>query len=365
MEQIQKYREELILIEKSYNKLKKRFYKEVAEWFWTKGSYHELFPFFFEQNGHKKGKKLKEEPSNKMECYKYGVDANGRVIIAQRYYMVGVSKYYESFYDHHKNPEEIYIYNFDYEVTKSLLAEKREIISIEIFKYQASMVKEHILIAKQGWNNSLFEYGDQKLRKQILSGSSMGNITLTYIYNIQDELVAIKNGNAYWFKKLDRTFKKFSTMVEDRLLEWIEQTILKEEINESIFCIYLSYSYENHLPTGLFICTKEDKDKLMKVDTDGTELLDSKLWEDPTEFKYEFGISSGDDLKLFDQFNQEISMRDKPDDAVELIVRASKRLKKKILGLDLNLEPDFIVVASDWDGDDLKENYKRINGVKD
>lgn len=363
---ILEYQKSLPKIEKSYSKFKKRFYGQVVEWFWTKGSYHELLPYYFEQNSYTRGKKLKAEPSNKINCYKYGLNQNGTIIVAQRYYMNGISQYYETFYDYDKIKDEIHTYSFDYELKKTLFSEKKDIINFTIFKYENFLLRESLLIAKGGWNNCYFNYDNGKLIEQVIKqpspDPSLQEVTLVYGYDSKDNLVSIKNGNQYWFKKPNQSLKKLSKLVEETLLNCIIEELNNEKPKDSLFSIFLSYSYENHIPPSIYLCTTEDKERLLNEDSD-IELIDQNMWNDPTDFKYQFDISARNenDDDVFRQFNQEISMLDTPDEAINLIIHVCIGLKKKVCELDLILEDDFLVTASDWDGNDFKNNFKIIN----
>lgn len=365
MNPIEEHQKDLPKIEKSYSKYKKRFYGQVVEWFWTKGSYHELLPYYFEQNNYSKGKKLKAEPSNKINCYRYGLNQHGKIIVAQRYYMNSISQYYETFYDYDKTKNEIHTYSFDYELKKNLFSEKKDIINFTIFKYENSLLKESLLIAKGGWNNFFFNYDNGKLIEQVIkqpsAEPSLQEITLVYRYDSKDNLVSIKKDNQYWFKKPNQSLDKLSKLVEDTLLKCIAEEVNTINPKDSLFCIFLSYSYENHIPPSIYICTAEDKQRLINEKSD-IELIDQSMWNDPTDFKYHLDISANnEDDDVFRQFNQEISMLETPDEAVDLIIRVCLSLKKKVYELNLILEDDFSVTASDWDGNDFKKNFRIIN----
>ena len=331
-----------------YPTLKTQIEAQVVRWFWAAGGVglFSLEPFYFEEHKFPKSKILKETPEKTDDKYLYGVNANDEIILGRSYIGCG-DECYEDFYFHEEN--QIICYHFNSYV-------KKECLSVNIFIYKEGLLQSiHSAYSafdnSKTWREKTMYYEGDKLIRQEEKGldyylKPIDN-TLLYTYDILGKLNNISSGTGYvYYQKKDKkiSYKALSEKAMERYYALLVAAIKAYTVKEPLYCINLSFDYENILPTSIGFGTENERQEWKK--TYG-ERVDRYLWN-TAEYEHTIEIETNDeDTALFELFNQETEMQEKSSAATKLLVACAKRLKEEWPSLDIPSTDDFVVVVSD------------------
>ena len=161
------------------------------------------------------------------------------------------------------------------------------------------------------------------------------------------KLNSITSGTGYVrYQKKDKkiSYKALSEKAMERYYALLVPAIKAYSVKEPLYCINLSFDYENILPTSIGFGTENERQEWKK--TYG-ERVDRFLWN-TAEYEHTFEIEADDeDAALFELFNQETEMQDKSSAATKLLVACAKHLKEEWASLGIPSTNDFVVVVSD------------------
>ena len=323
-----------------YPALKAQIEAQVVRWFWAAGGVglFSLEPFYFEQNRFPKSKILKDAPKDTDNKYQYGVNEKDEIIVAHSY--IGCEgDYYEEFYFREEN--QIISYHFDF-------APKKECINTKIFIYKDGLLQSiHSAFDNNTWSERTMYYEGNKLIRQEKKGIDYIDNTLLYTYDMSGKLNSITNETGYvYYQKKDKkiSYKALSEKAMERYYALLVPTIKAYIIKEPLYCINLSFDYQNILPTRIGFGLESDRQKWNE--TYG-ERVDRYLWN-TAEYAHIIDIEPNEeDATLFDLFNQETEMQEKSSAATKLLVACAKRLKEEWASLGIPSTDDFVVVVSD------------------
>ena len=328
----------------NYPALKAQIEAQVVRWFWAAGGMglFSLEPFYFEQNRFPKSKILKEAPKDTDNKYQYGVNEKDEIIVAHSY--IGCEgDYYEEFY--FREEKQIISYHFD-------SAPEKECINTRIFIYKDGLLQSiHSAYDNNTWSERTMFYEGNKLIRQEEKGldyylKPIDN-TLLYTYDILGKLNNISSGTGYvYYQKKDKkiSYKALSEKAMERYYALLVPAIKAYSVKEPLYCINLSFDYENILPTSIGFGTENERQEWMES---YGKRADGLLWN-TAEYEHTIEIEADDeDAALFDLFNQETEMQDKSSAATKLLVACAKRLKEEWPSLDIPSTNDFVVVVSD------------------
>ena len=327
-----------------YPKLKAQIEAQVVRWFWAGGGVglFSLEPFYFEQNRFPKSKILKDAPKDTDNKYQYGVNEKDEIIVAHSY--IGCEgDYYEEFYFREEN--QIISYHFDF-------ASKKKCINTKIFIYKDELLQSiHSAYDNNTWSERTMFYEGDKLIRQEEKGldyylKPIDN-TLLYTYDILGKLNNISSGTGYvYYQKKDKkiSYKALSEKAMERYYALLVAAIKAYSVKEPLYCINLSFDYENILPTSIGFGTESERQEWKK--TYG-ERVDRFLWN-TAEYEHTIDIEPNEkDTALFELFNQETEIQEKSSAATKLLVACAKRLKEEWASLGIPSTDDFVVVVSD------------------
>ena len=339
-----------------YPKLKTQIEAQVVRWFWAAGGVglFSLEPFYFEEHKFPKSKILKETPEKTDDKYLYGVNANDEIILGRSYIGYG-DECYEDFYFREEN--QIINYHFNSYV-------KKECLSVNIFIYKEGLLQSiHSAYSafdnSKTWREKTMYYEGDKLIRQEEKGldyylKPIDN-ALLYTYDMLGKLNSITSGTGYvWYQKKDKkiSYKALSEKAAERYYALLVPTIKAYTIKEPLYCINLSFDYQNILPTRIGFGLESDRQKWNE--TYG-ERVDRYLWN-TAEYAHTIDIEPNEeDAALFDLFNQETEMQEKSCAATKLLVACAKRLKEEWASLSIASTDDFVVVVSDEEESFLKK----------
>ena len=323
-----------------YPTLKTQIEAQVVRWFWAAGGvgYFSLEPFYFEQNRFPKSKILKDDPKDTDNKYQYGVNKKDEIIVAHSY--IGCEgDYYEEFYFSEEN--QIISYHFDF-------SPKKKCINTKIFIYKNGLLQSiYSAFDNNTWSERTMYYEGNKLIRQEKKGIDYIDNTLLYTYDMSGKLNSITNETGYvYYQKKDKkiSYKALSEKAMERYYALLVPTIKAYPVKEPLYCINLSFDYQNILPTRIGFGLESDRQKWNE--TYG-ERVDRYLWN-TAEYAHIIDIEPNEeDAALFDLFNQETEMQEKSSAATKLLVACAKRLKEEWASLGIPSTNDFVIVVGD------------------
>ena len=324
----------------NYPALKTQIEAQVVRWFWAAGGMglFSLEPFYFEQNRFPKSKILKEAPKDTDNKYQYGVNGKDEIIVAHSY--IGCEgDYYEEFYFREEN--QIISYHFDF-------SPKKKCINTKIFIYKDELLQSiYSAFDNNTWSERTMYYEGNKLIRQEKKGLDYIDNTLLYTYDMLGKLNSITNETGYvYYQKKDKkiSYKGLSEKAMERYYALLVPTIKAYPVKEPLYCINLSFDYQNILPTRIGFGLESNRQKWKE--TYG-ERVDRYLWN-TSQYAHIIDIEPNEeDAALFDLFNQETEMQEKSSAATKLLVACAKRLKEEWASLGIPSTNDFVIVVGD------------------
>lgn len=165
---------------------------------------------------------------------------------------------------------------------------------------------------------------------------------------------SITNETGYvYYQKKDKkiSYKELSEKAAERYYALLVPTIKAYPIKEPLYCINLSFDYQNILPTRIGFGTESERQEYQKYGKEAKHYL----WN-TAEYAHTIDIEPNEeDTALFDLFNQETEMQEKSSAATKLLVACAKRLKEECASLGIPSTDDFVVVVSDEEESFLKK----------
>jgi len=178
--------------------------------------------------------------------------------------------------------------------------------------------------------------------------------TLLYTYDMLGKLNSITSGTGYvCYQKKDKkiSYKALSEKAAERYYALLVPTIKAYPVKEPLYCINLSFDYQNILPTRIGFGTESERQEYQKYGKEAKHYL----WN-TAEYAHTIDIEPNEeDAALFDLFNQETEMQEKESAATKLLVTCAKRLKEEWASLGIPSIDDFVVVVSDEEESFLKK----------
>ena len=333
-----------------YPTLKTQIEAQVVRWFWASGGvgYFSLEPFYFEQNRFSKSKILKDAPEDSDNKYQYGVNANDEIIV-ERSYTEFKGQCYETFY--FREDSQIISYRFEY-------SEEKECDNVKIFIYKDGLLQYIYSAFEEHYSEETMYYEGNKLIRRKTKGldyySNPIDNTLLYTYDMLGKINSITNetGYVYYQKKDEKiSYKELSEKAAERYYALLVPTIKAYPVKEPLYCINLSFDYQNILPTRIGFGTESERQEYQKYGKEAKHYL----WN-TAEYTHTIDIEPNEeDTALFELFNQETEMQEKSSAATKLLVACAKRLKEDWASLGIPSTDDFVVVVSDEEESFLKK----------
>ena len=337
-----------------YPELKAQIESQVVRWFWAAGGMglFSLEPFYFEQNRFSKSKILKDAPEDSDNKYQYGVNDKDEIIVERRY-TESKGKFkgqcYETFYFRKEN--QIISYRFEY-------SEEKECDNVKIFIYKDGLLQYIYSAFEEHYSEETMYYEGNKLIRRKTKGldyySNPIDNTLLYTYDMLGKINSITNETGYvYYQKKDKkiSYKALSEKAAERYYALLVPTIKAYPIKEPLYCINLSFDYQNILPTRIGFGTESERQEYQKYGKEAKHYL----WN-TAEYAHTIDIEPNEeDAALFDLFNQETEMQERESAATKLLVACAKRLKEEWASLGIPSTDDFVVVVSDEEESFLKK----------
>ena len=333
-----------------YPTLKTQIEGQVVRWFWAAGGVglFSLEPFYFEQNRFSKSKILKEAPKDTDNKYQYGVNANDEIIV-ERSYTEFKGQCYETFYL--REDSQIISYRFEY-------SEEKECDNVKIFIYRDGLLQYIYSAFEEHYSEETMYYEGNKLIRRKTKGldyySNPIDNTLLYTYDMLGKINSITNETGYvYYQKKDKkiSYKELSEKAAERYYALLVPTIKAYPVKEPLYCINLSFDYQNILPTRIGFGTESERQEYQKYGKEAKHYL----WN-TAEYAHTIDIEPNEeDAALFDLFNQETEMQEKSSAATKLLVACAKHLKEEWASLGIPSTDDFVVVVSDEEESFLKK----------
>ena len=228
-----------------------------------------------------------------------------------------------------------------------------------IFIYKDGLLQSiHSAYNNNAWREKTMYYEGDKLIRQEEKGldyylKPIDN-TLLYTYDMLGKLNSITSGTGYVrYQKKDKkiSYKALSEKAAERYYALLVPTIKAYPVKEPLYCINLSFDYQNILPTRIGFGTESERQEYQKYGKEAKHYL----WN-TAEYAHTIDIEPNEeDAALFDLFNQETEMQEKSSAATKLLVACAKRLKEEWASLGIPSTDDFVVVVSDEEDSFLKK----------
>lgn len=256
----------------NYPALKAQIEAQVVRWFWATGGVglFSLEPFYFEQNRFPKSKILKEAPENAEDKYQYGVNANDEIIV-ERSYTEFKGQCYETFY--FREDSQIISYRFEY-------SEEKECDNVKIFIYKDDLLQYIYSAFEEHYCEETMYYEGNKLIRRETKGldyySNPIDNTLLYTYDMLGKLNSITNETGYvYYQKKDKkiSYKALSEKAAERFYALLVPTIKAYPVKEPLYCINLSFDYQNILPTRIGFGTESERQEYQKYGKEAKHYL--------------------------------------------------------------------------------------------
>ncbi len=334
----------------NYPALKAQIEAQVVRWFWAAGGVglFSLEPFYFEQNRFPKSKILKDAPEDADNKYQYGVNEKDEIIV-ERSYTEFKGQCYETFY--FREDSQIISYRFEY-------SEEKECDNVKIFIYKDGLLQYIYSAFEEHYSEETMYYKGNKLIRRKTKGldyySNPIDNTLLYTYDMLGKINSITNETGYvYYQKKDKkiSYKELSEKAAERYYALLVPTIKAYPIKEPLYCINLSFDYQNILPTRIGFGTESERQEYQKYGKEAKYYL----WN-TAEYAHTIDIEPNEeDAALFDLFNQETEMQEKSSAATKLLVACAKHLKEEWASLGIPSTDDFVVVVSDEEESFLKK----------
>ena len=334
----------------NYPALKAQIEAQVVRWFWAAGGVglFSLEPFYFEQNHFSKSKILKDAPEDTDNKYQYGVNEKDEIIV-ERSYTEFKGQCYETFY--FREDSQIISYRFEY-------SEEKECDNVKIFIYKDGLLQYIYSAFEEHYSEETMYYKGNKLIRRKTKGldyySNPIDNTLLYTYDMLGKINSITNETGYvYYQKKDKkiSYKELSEKAAERYYALLVPTIKAYPIKEPLYCINLSFDYQNILPTRIGFGTESERQEYQKYGKEAKYYL----WN-TAEYAHTIDIEPNEeDAALFDLFNQETEMQEKSSAATKLLVACAKHLKEEWASLGIPSTDDFVVVVSDEEESFLKK----------
>lgn len=248
-----------------YPKLKTQIEAQVVRWFWASGGVglFSLEPFYFEQNRFSKSKILKDAPEDSDNKYQYGVNANDEIMV-ERSYNEFEGLYDEEFY--FREEKQIISYHFD-------SAPEKECINTRIFIYKDGLLQSiHSAYDNNTWSERTMFYEGDKLIRQEEKGLD---------YYLNPLIIHFSTPMIYWGYSIVLAAERAMYIIRRRIRKSVIKRSLKKameryyallvaaikaySVKEPLYCINLSFDYENILPTSIGFGTESERQEWKKT----------------------------------------------------------------------------------------------------
>ena len=361
----------------AYHAAREAATQRAERWQWTDGPRYDPRPYFFQRQNLGRGRRLNGEPADKSDCWQYGFDAQGRVVI-ERYFDLddGVG---ETFFTYQDGQTEGVSYHRSAEGAPLLRNVTRSI-------YENGLLARYDLFTPETTPGQLYtgqlacryreHYAYQegrliRLRIVHLGGRKrFQEIVETFVYDPVGRLDYIHREDS----EASDAYIIYQRPIPGQTLSWLRETV-KERLlvvvpraaaamlppEDRLFCLALIYDLddENCLPPALMLGT--DDARTMLIQDYGSEVADF-LW-DPDEFgRYgppAFPIDEDDELLAEVSFllNQQLSFLNGWTMVRDLL----NEVARDLMALDWSdyaaVTPDFVVYATDVEMEDFDDNF--------
>jgi hypothetical protein len=163
----------------------------------------------------------------------------------------------------------------------------------------------------------------------------------------------------YWNPASGETIESLFKSMHKRLLDLIPKAVAKAKIKEPAYCLAIAYDAENdELPPILGVGL--EKERQHWIATEGKDAK-ARIWNPAEYARYEDGTLDidGPDLERdSERFLQMVLMKEALHIPQKLLNTVAADLNKRNWKGILNTTDDFVVFATDLEGDDLKKNIK-------
>ncbi len=359
-----------------YEVLKAKAEPKVVRWEWAVGQRYNPLPFYF-QRFPGRARALKNPPVSKTRYTEYGLDDRGLPRLHRTYGYR--QRTLETFYIYGQTQCEIIGFSYPPRIplqVQQIFYENGKISNHARFQLIVySPVDDEKDIDPDTIYKSLGPYGISKIiENYVYEGDHLSKI---YIYgegpgtppsNREERLSYDEAGKltqierfyesglsqiVYRRKKKGQTFKSIRQNAVKKMVRAIIEKLRSENIREKLYCIALSYrAITNYFPPLIIAAPESYRNKLLASNNkDELSCMFIPVLQNSEEHCYQ--ITDPETLEACRQLEQEIKMKSKWDTATEILYEVACTLSHYDWTGILNVTPDFVVFAIDYEMDDL------------
>lgn len=318
--------------------------RAVVRWEWYKGlNARDPVPFLSEACKHGKPRRLKSEPEDKEMAAKLGMDAAGRTLVRQTYFV-----YEGTPYPH----DELFHYADDF------------ILSVRMVTAMAGEPQERgpirVMETRDGRVTSLgfstYHYREDGLLERAVHRYN----TQTYTYDELGVLLSIttEKGTRYRRKPKDTTMASAMKHIEELLLKEIPRVLARSAPEQPVCCVALVYSLTDEaLPPLLGLMLESERDALLQKQDP------CRAYWDPIEWSLfeddRFALTSPQLIIPCELANQMCVEDDSVEPVRKMLWRVVKALSAQVNAL-LTTSEHFVFMAVNGQHIGLKKDLRQL-----
>ena len=354
-----------------YETIKTTCENQIVRWEYASGPYYQANPFTNQIWQIPSGKLLKEDITNQYYLYKYGFNSSNKIVVKNE------------IEDNILKNEEFILYEGDVVNGWSYNHSGKEIINVTSAKYLNDKILELTCFTKYRWSKENFKYEDD-LIIQIEDTSyfedkidRISYFNISYFENkklksIEFYIPAEYNEGQphrrmiYQRPEKGQSIKEITKNVEDKLIKAIYKTIAEQKITEKIYCIILSYSFEQTDFFPPFVSIGFENERIGFIESEAKEAK-RFIWN-PSELKNHISlIDELDDKDLMKEcniLNNYIVQNEKDS----LIAKIYNNILEGLLKYDWKtiapVTSDFVIFINDGTDRNYLRSLKKYNNAE-
>jgi len=352
-----------------YLKIKESCEKTVVSWRWATNELYDPRPFWFERNGYKLGRYLKNLPKKQNYKFEYGLDDRGAIIIERQH--IRFDGYperiwcYETFYIRSDNLIEVAYY--DYHPDKTPISFSRRIGSEQQFELWESRKKNGIVRENYSWQqDKLFGIGFEyaPVNEHGDHGPLVFNNRFEIKYDQKGELEEIlshwpRRTNpevAYNISWLEVPLERLLRDARNALVASINENICLLKLSDPVFSLIMAWNPEEDaiLPPFIGIGLEREREQWIQEHGKDANLF---MWN-PAEYKIHFNIRSDALMDVCTPLNERCARKGSWSAVAKLLNDIAKEFNNKDWTGMLTTTNDFVSVATNYELTDFRGNLK-------
>jgi hypothetical protein len=342
----------------SYSSLRNSSESKVTRWEWASGPVYALQPFWFERMEIAKGRLTKTKPKD--EGYQYGFDSEGRIVVSRA--VEGSKTTNEEFFS--------YLDSMAESVSFGNSPKAREVNNVGRFDFKNGLLTQAESYGASGVDRETYHYQVGRLVAVDVFQHEHGLDPETFSFQLDyDDTGGLQAIRVVSSDSISRMVYKapesskipaklLSNKIKQELLIAIPQIIANAKIQGPAYCLLLAYNPGSWFPPSLAIGMESEREA--RIQSLGLTKAKAYLWN-PATFHW-FDLPKLEFVDSLSSLYRDINktFKNKKGDAAarKLLNETAAELIKFDWRGKLKTSNDFVVVAVDLEGADLRQNFR-------